>query len=189
MARRKPSRPRFKRGQGKRSRTVSRLGDWWRVWRVPMLLLVVMALWWFVFRPIAAQEGWERVEHRFSICGERGSRQTGCVVDGDTLVLGFGAQQRRIRLTGFDTPELVGECDAESALARQARARLHQWLAQGPFEWDGVDGPPRDQYGRELRAVRRTSRDGDHEYLADTMIAEGLARENGWGSAPRNWCE
>ncbi|WP_299196303.1 hypothetical protein [uncultured Erythrobacter sp.] len=153
-----------------------------------MLLLVVMALWWFVFRPITAEQGWERVSDRFAICGEQGAREAGCVVDGDTVVLGFGGQQRRIRLTGFDTPELDGACEAERALARTARARLHQWLAEGPFEWDGAGDPPRDQYGRELREVRRTQSDQSREYLAEVMIDADLASESGWGSSPKDWC-
>ena len=147
-----------------------------------------MALWWFVVRPITNEQGWEPVTERFAICGERGAREAGCVVDGDTVVVGFGAQQRRIRLTGFDTPELDGACEAERELARTARTRLHQWLGEGMFEWDGSEGPPRDQYGRELRSARRATGDGNHEYLAEVMIEEGLASESGWGSAPRDWC-
>lgn len=148
-----------------------------------------MAAWWYGFRPIAQEQGWVEVRHGFAICGASGERQPGCVVDGDTLVIGFGSEQRRIRLTGFDTPELEGACQAESDLARTARQRLHDWLAEGAFEWNGADDPPRDQYGRELRSIRRVSADGSREYLAETMIAAGLASESGWGAAPIDWCE
>lgn len=110
-------------------------------------------------------------------------------MDGDTLILGFGKAQRRIRLTGYDAPELNGACPAESRRAVEARDALHQWLGQGTFEWDGGAAPPRDPYGRELRAVRRTLPDGSREYLADTMIDRGLAGGSGWGSAEPEWCE
>lgn len=127
----------------------------------------------------------------FSLCAERRSgaeRAAGCVVDGDTVAIGFGEDRRRIRLTGFDTPELNGACDAESTLAQTARDRLHDWLAQGPFEWSGADGPPYDRYGRELREVRRSVPGGGTEYLADTMVESGLAAPNGWGGRGE-WCD
>ena len=110
------------------------------------------------------------------------------MVDGDTLIMGFGKERRRIRLTGYDAPELEGACEAERQLARKARATLSAWLSQGPFEWDGGDAPPYDQYGRELRAVSRTGRDGTREHLAETMIARGLAEDSGWGASTRDWC-
>lgn len=128
------------------------------------------------------------VTQSFAMCGQ-GQRKEGCVIDGDTLVLGERPNQRRIRLTGFDAPELDGACETERKLAIAARERLHQWLAQGAFEWNGADSPPRDQYGRELRAARRDGPDGAPEALSKVMIASGLAAPSGWGEPPRNWCE
>jgi endonuclease YncB( thermonuclease family) len=164
------------------------LADWWLIWRVPVTLLIVMAVWWFGFRPAANAGEWVEVDTQFSLCGER-ERGNGCVVDGDTLVIGFGEGRRRIRLIGFDTPEIDGACDAESALAQTARERLHQWLGEGAFEWSGAGDPPFDQYGRELREVRRIHPGKAPEYLADVMIEGGLAAENGWGAWPQDWCE
>lgn len=161
---------------------------WWILWRVPLFLLVVMAGWWFTIRPATPQKGWVAVEQSFALCGSGSSGAFGCVADGDTVIIGFGPQQRRIRFTGFDTPELNGACTAERELAGKARLALHDWLTRGTFEWSGADNPPRDQYGRELRAVRRVSGKDDSEYLAETMISQGLASETGWGSTPRNWC-
>lgn len=163
--------------------------NWWIAWRVPTLALIVMLIWWFGFRPIAMEQGWVRVEERFALCAAGGAREAGCVVDGDTVIIGYGSTRRRIRLTGFDAPEIDGACDTERQLAITARDRLHQWLAQGAFEWDGDAQPPRDQYGRELRAVRRIAADGSREYLADVMIGSGLAAESGWGAAEQDWCE
>lgn len=183
MLRRAPRPPRFR-----RPRRPSRLAGWWLVWRVPVLLLVIMTAWWFVFRPIAQEQGWVRVTEGFALCNGGGKREAGCVVDGDTIVLGFGNAQRRIRLTGFDAPELDGACKDEVRLAQRARARLHQWLAEGPFEWNGAEDPPRDRYGRELRAARRVGADGSVQLLSETMIASGLASESGWGASERDWC-
>lgn len=155
---------------------------------MPILALIVMGVWWFVIKPITQEQGHVRVETGFALCGE-GARQKACVVDGDTVHIGFGSDRRRIRLTGFDAPEIDGACETESALAKAARARLHQWLNDGPFEWDGADDPPRDQFGRELREAHRFRAGGSHEELADIMIEAGLASPNGWGDAPKDWCE
>ncbi|MEM7779470.1 MAG: hypothetical protein AAF697_03650 [Pseudomonadota bacterium] len=163
--------------------------DWWLLWRVPVLALIVMAAWWFGFRPIAMEQGWVEVTEDFALCGGEGPTAAGCVVDGDTLVIGFGSERRRIRLTGFDAPELEGACGLEEVLAQSAKEELHKWLGEGPFEWNGDADPPRDQYGRELRAARRILPDGSRDYLADAMIATGLAAESGWGTTPRDWCE
>lgn len=181
--------PRFRRPRKSRATRARRRGllGWWLLWRVPALALIVMLAWWFVFRPLAQEQDWERVDASFALCGE-GARGEGCVIDGDTLVLGFGQEQRRIRLTGFDAPELDGRCEPERARALAARLRLHQWLGEGPFEWDGGDDPPRDRFGRELRAARRTASGGERELLAETMITSGLATSRAWGEPPRDWC-
>lgn len=118
----------------------------------------------------------------FVLCGE-GRRAARCVVDGDTVMIGA----RRIRLTGYDAPEMDGACEAERLLAARARAALHDWLNRGPFALDGGDDPPRDAYGRELRAARRDDAAGQ-QWLADTMVDAGLARTTGWGAGEAGWC-
>ncbi|QFT76652.1 thermonuclease family protein [Erythrobacter sp. THAF29] len=162
--------------------------SWWTLWRVPALLAIVSAAWWFLYRPYAEEQGWVRVTDTFALCGERWTGADGCVVDGDTLVVGNGSARRRVRLVGFDAPELNGACDAEREQAKRARSALHEWLSRGPFEWNGEADPPRDQYGRELRKVRRNIGKGRHEYLAEVMIERGLAGESGWGTTPVDWC-
>nr|WP_247713386.1 thermonuclease family protein [Qipengyuania polymorpha] len=102
-----------------------------------------------------------------------------CVIDGDTLAIG----QRRVRLTGYDAPEMDGACKYERAKAREAKDELHRWLARGRFTWTGGDNPPRDRWGRELREARR----GD-DLLAEHMVSAGLAEEMGWGAERREWC-
>ena len=154
---------------------------------MPVFLLVVMAAWWFAVRPIMHEEGWVKVSEQVSLCGDA-TRTSLCVIDGDTVHMGDSDTRRRIRLTGFDAPELDGACDGESRLAINARDALREWLARGEFEWNGADDPPRDKYGRELRAARRVGSADSREYLADVMIERGLAAKSSWGSEPRNWC-
>ncbi len=178
--------PRFRRT---RTHKTNRLLSWWLLWRVPILALIVLAGWWFGIRPIASEQGWVQVSANFPVCGEGSSQAQGCIADGDTLIIGFGKERRRIRLTGFDTPELNGACAAERKTALDAQIALYDWLAHGSFEWNGADTPPYDQYGRELREVRRVRSDGKTEYLAETMIGRGLAAESGWDAEPMDWCK
>lgn len=168
------------RSSGKRGR--------WRSWLPTFLLVALLVIAWRLTAPLVAPE-WDAVESRqFGLCGERG-RPFACVNDGDTVTLGYGNSARRIRLTGFDTPELDGACPAESAKAREARGALRAWLNAAPFEWDGGAEPPYDRYGRELRAARRIHPDGRIELLADTMMQAGLAGGSGWDFTPTNWCK
>lgn len=122
---------------------------------------------------------------RFALCGEgRGKgRAANCVIDGDTVMLG----QRRVRLTGYDAPEIGGACEAERLLARRAQLALRDWLNRGAFELDGGADPPRDLYGRELRGARRSDAMGQ-EWLAEAMVEAGLARTTGWGAGEAGWC-
>lgn len=171
-----------------RSRRSSRFASWWVLWRVPTLIAVLSAAWWFLYRPYVHEQGWVQVTERFALCGEPWAGASGCVVDGDTLVIGNGGDRRRIRLIGFDAPELKGACPAESAQAARARLALYQWLGEGAFEWNGADNPPRDKYGRELREARRAGPGKQREYLAEVMIERGLAAANGWSGEPIDWC-
>jgi len=163
-----------------------RRNRWWqRWWRSGRWLLLIAAI-------VLAKQGldrwafpdrteWAQLTVNGTLCGS--GRADFCVLDGDTAAIGFGPQGRRIRLTGYDAPELDGACAAESTKAAEAKAELGRWMARGPFEWSGGAEPPRDQYGRELRAARR----GD-EALADHMIDAGLAERSGWGGLAIDWC-
>lgn len=174
MARRRVKQPQFDAAWNRRRRRAAA----WRRWRwwlgLALLLAASAATRWL---PERSGGEWVRVSERFVPCGSGGAHA--CVVDGDTVRIG----QRRIRLAGFDAPELAGACPAEQVKAREARTALTDWLAQGSFEWDGGTDPPRDQHGRELRSVRR-----DGEPLAEVMVARGLAEGSGWDRERVEWC-
>lgn len=146
---------------------------WWLVVITVFALAGLASLW-----PGRRVDEWQEVTQRFTICGVQSS--AACVVDGDTVVWG----KRRIRLAGYDAPELDGACAAERGRALEARDALAAWLAAGPFEWDGGAEPPYDQYGRELRRARRGSQD-----LGPAMIARGLAQDGGWARHDGFWCD
>lgn len=102
--------------------------------------------------------------------------QTIRVIDGDTIAL----RGTTIRIIGLDAPEIHGRCPAETRLARAARDRLAELLRDGATVWRRG----RDRYGRALAVVR----DGAGRDVADTLIAEGLARAY-LGRGPRGgWC-
>ena len=143
-----------------------------------LLVAALTAAWWLYRDRLHPPEPVSAVDLRFGLCGDGGSHAA-CVIDGDTLAIG----PRRVRLTGYDAPELDGTCEAERVKAREARTALHTWLTKGRFTWTGGTDPPRDQYGRELREVRR----GD-DALADAMVEAGLTDGNGWGAETREWC-
>ncbi len=163
----------------------ARRSQWRRIRRLatPFFLLgVLLGVWLFVgdrMRPGA--EEWVEVPTRFELCGS--GPNSACVIDGDTVRYGHLRGDRRIRLTGFDAPEMDGACAAERTRAQEAKRALQAWLAEGPFEWNGGADPPRDKYGRELRAARR----GKDE-LADHMIGLGLAEGGGWTTQRIDWC-
>lgn len=100
------------------------------------------------------------------------------VIDGDT----FDHAGMRIRIADIDTPEVLGQCPHETALAARATQRLRTLLAAGPFELHAIgNGRDEDRYGRKLRIVTRGGRS-----LGDVLVAEGLART--WTGRREPWC-
>ncbi|WP_114520934.1 hypothetical protein [Altererythrobacter sp. ZODW24] len=143
-------------------------------------LAVILAGTWWMMSLNSSGGDWTETRATFPICGTRGA--AGCVIDGDTIAIG----KRKIRMSGYNAPELSGECKVESALALRARAELATWLSAAPFEMSGGDDPPYDQYGRELRSFKRIGANGKEEWLADHMIGKGLGRNDGFRD---EWCK
>ncbi len=113
----------------------------------------------------------------FPICS--GGRRVTCVVDGDTIWY----RGDKIRLVGFDTPEISNPgCANERQLGQEAKFRLQTLLNAGPFTLGAnPEGRSVDAYGRRLLVVSRGGRN-----LGDVLIAEGLAERRG---GRRNvWC-
>lgn len=86
------------------------------------------------------------------------------VTDGDTVVL---STEQRLRLVGFDTPELSAK-DWRKPFALAAKAAVEQHLPESTqvTPWPAAT----DRYGRLLGNLWL----GDH-YLAEDLVARGLA--------------
>lgn len=113
---------------------------------------------------------------------DRAANTRHCVVDGDTVRI----EGETIRVTGLDTPELAGACEAERIAARAARDALAAWLNEGPFTISGSEGDAKDKYGRPLRAFTRGPAISGSS-AAEALIAQGVARPYA-GEARAGWC-
>jgi endonuclease YncB( thermonuclease family) len=138
--------------------------------------MVIAAIGYFV-----VPYGADAINIAFGAKGAEGCRVLR-VVDGDTVTLWCPDQGvERVRLTGFDAPELFSpECAGEYARAVAATWYLRRLLAEG--ELLTVQHGRLDRYDRRLAAL---SIDGVP--VAQMMIAAGYGRAYG-GGPRRGWC-
>ncbi len=104
------------------------------------------------------------------------------VVDGDTVdLLCPGRELTRVRVTGFDAPELFSPgCATEAAQALAAQTKLRWTLARAET-LEVIPGGV-DRYGRRLAEIRV-----DGRRLADIMVESGHGRPYD-GGARAGWC-
>ena len=103
------------------------------------------------------------------------------VVDGDTLHLDCGVGERKVRLLGYDTPEIYHpKCAAEAEAGRRATDLLAGLVASGPVTALSVQG--KDRYGRDLATIFIAGTD-----VTGYMLASGLAQPYTGHQHP-NWC-
>lgn len=131
--------------------------------------------------PAFLQSDPERISGTFTRCGK--GRGYYCVIDGDTFRIG----KRSVRVAGIDTAEVEAQCPAEALQAERSTAALQSWLNRGTFHMTARIDEPADQYGRELRIIKRIDPDNGVDRLADWMQTNGGARGylGGWREG---WC-
>ena len=109
------------------------------------------------------------------------SCQVARVVDGDTLHLTCDGVDHRVRLLGFDTPEVFHPmCPAEKRAGDQATRVMQGLVAEGPVT--AVRFAGHDRYGRDLADVAIAGKD-----VAGVMLGSGLARPYQGHKHP-DWC-
>lgn len=106
------------------------------------------------------------------ICGR--AKRVNCIVDGDTIWV----NREKIRIKGFNAPEMNGSCDRERKMAVQARDELRRALDGKAFT---IERSGKDRYGRTLATVRVNGADVGHR-----LIARGLAHQ--WRGFREEWC-
>ncbi|MEP3279573.1 MAG: thermonuclease family protein [Stappiaceae bacterium] len=97
------------------------------------------------------------------------------IIDGDTIKIG----SEKIRLMGFDTPEMDARCTREKRLALKARDRLTVLIGRGELT---INRHGEDRWGRTLAYVRSQGQD-----VGTVLIKEKLARPYEGGKR-QGWC-
>ena len=96
------------------------------------------------------------------------------VVDGDTVVVRFddGGKDERVRLIGIDTPETVKPNSPVECFGPEASAFTKQLLEEGTPVLVERDVEARDDYGRLLGYIYRSS---DGMFVNLEIVAQGYA--------------
>lgn len=109
--------------------------------------------------------------------------------DGDTCTVNLANEKpiwgrnRKIRLSGIDTPEMRGKCDYEKQLAKQARDEVIRLLSNArKIELRVYEHNPRDNFGR-LIAIVYADNINVNQYLLNNKLA--VVEAKGY----YDWCE
>ena len=104
------------------------------------------------------------------------------ITDGDTLRLTCGGGTHKVRLLGYDTPEIFHPlCPAELQAGQKATEVMRSLIASGPVTAVRFQG--HDRYGRVLADLQVGGRD-----VRAVMLASGLALPYKGRKHP-NWCK
>ena len=103
------------------------------------------------------------------------------IVDGDTLHLMCDGVEHKVRLLGYDSPEVFHpNCAAEKAAGERATVLLAKSVAEGPVTGVRIEGM--DRYGRDLATVSIAGQD-----VTGFMLASPLALPYAGHRHP-DWC-
>lgn len=104
------------------------------------------------------------------------------VIDGDTIEVDFGSTTEVVRLLGIDTPEKTGGTRPPECFGDEASAFTDKLIPVGTEVSLHLDIEARDQYGRLLAFVHRSSDDlfvnltlVEHGYATAYVVAPNLA--------------
>ena len=108
------------------------------------------------------------------------------VIDGDTLRvrarIWLGQQvEINVRLSDVDTPELRGQCEAESDLAVRARGLVAASIGDKPVSLRAI------RYGKFAGRILARFETASGEDLSEALISAGLGRAYA-GRKRQEWC-
>lgn len=109
------------------------------------------------------------------------------VYDGDTFRvdlncnIDFFCKNRSIRVNGVDTPEILGKCSEEKALAKRAREFTKSFLSKGDITLINAEC---DFYCRIVADVYV-----DGQLLSEELISQKLGRYYSGKQKRQSWCE
>lgn len=95
------------------------------------------------------------------------------VVDGDTFVIMYGGEERKVRLIGVDTPESVHEDESKNCPEGKTASSFTKSLLEGKEVMLEFDKEEEDKYGRLLAYVRIR---GEKETIQEKLLKMGYAR-------------
>lgn len=84
------------------------------------------------------------------------------------------SEGKEYRIANIEAPQIDGSCPEERAFALQAKAKLTEFLAQGPAELQPTGG-----YDMQKRDTARVSVGGKD--VGELMIKAGVASKRGYG--------
>lgn len=93
------------------------------------------------------------------------------VVDGDTIVINYGAKKEKLRLIGINTPEIKHPTKGQEVFGREASAYAKKLLDNRDIEVK-FDVQKRDKYGRLLGYVYLE----DGTFVNANLIEQGYAQ-------------
>ena len=103
--------------------------------------------------------------------------------DGDSIRVEINGRNEAVRLSGVDSAEIRGKCQAERELAIRARDFTRTWATRSTLTLT-TGKREREKYGRLLGELTNT----EGESLSDKLVEAGLAVR--WtGKRFQHWCD
>ena len=140
-----------------------------------VLVILGFGFLWFGFKPQPVPQKTPQVSTYSAALGIEGEHAFVTeVVDGDTIHVLIGMEQKTIRLLGIDTPETKDPRKPVQCFGKEASNKTKE-LLEGKEIILQKDVSETDKYGRLLRFIYLPLPDGKILFIDDYLIREGYA--------------
>lgn len=96
------------------------------------------------------------------------------IVDGDTIEINIGGQQKKLRYIGINTPETVDPRRGVQCFGKEA-SNQNKSLVENKTVYLDKDVSETDKFGRLLRFVYLKLDDGNFLFVNDYLVRQGFA--------------